>query len=451
MLALLAENRIGPGTVNGKGKAAAAMQTPFQSRTPFLQKPLFTEADTQLKGIRTQTRPFLDKTPLPNRVATASFNAQTPFLHPNRDATPDSAQRPSSTRKHIRLPRNSHKFETPITTGNHWEVGDSSDENIRVEIPEPAKAVPAAEEDFDEIDPVPLTHHSLDLPYQPPFDLDMPDYAVLGKAVLEASRKGWFLNGLQDSIIEIHPEFIEDHNANLDLSSLPDGDPFFDFEIKPQPKPSGSAVTQHKLSAPLKGRPVPVPAPSLPSSRSAVTRPATSASTRVPSRTVSRAGTVSSSKVVSRPPVVSNSRTTGSTAVRAVRATSASKPVTIHRTTSAAVARPTVASNSRTTDSTAVRVTSTSKPVFGTRVAPARSKSSVTAPARTAPTRTPTAAPSALRKPTAATVSRLTTSSATVNSRKVQPSRAKPDGVGADIPLNIDAGTATVEDFMFEI
>ncbi|KAJ3890225.1 hypothetical protein GG344DRAFT_49980 [Lentinula edodes] len=144
----LAENRL--GTLKGKGKAGVGQQTPFQTKTPF-------QTDTQLKGgARIPARPFLDKTPFPNRIVNLSnannIHAQTPYLHPaSASGTPDSALRPSSTRKHIRVPRNSQKFETPLNTRNHWDVdlNDDSADDIAVGLPEPALP---EEEDFDEIE-----------------------------------------------------------------------------------------------------------------------------------------------------------------------------------------------------------------------------------------------------------------------------------------------------------
>jgi hypothetical protein len=88
-----------------------------KSSDQSLLESLFTEADIQLKGgIQAPPCPLLDKTPFPNRTATANIQ-QTLFLHVD---TPDSAMRPSSTRKHFRVPRNSQKSEMPVNTSNHW-------------------------------------------------------------------------------------------------------------------------------------------------------------------------------------------------------------------------------------------------------------------------------------------------------------------------------------------
>ncbi|KAJ3759379.1 hypothetical protein EV360DRAFT_42047 [Lentinula raphanica] len=134
----LAENRL--GTVKGKGKAAA--QTPFQSKTPFQS------------GVHIPSRPFLDKTPFPNRTVNLQAQQQTPFLHPTStiSGTPDSAARPSSTRRHIRVPRNSQKFETPLNTKIPWDVNDDSEDGISLMMPEPVKVEAPPGDDFDEIE-----------------------------------------------------------------------------------------------------------------------------------------------------------------------------------------------------------------------------------------------------------------------------------------------------------
>ncbi|KAJ3866095.1 hypothetical protein EV359DRAFT_62601 [Lentinula novae-zelandiae] len=344
----LAENRL--GALKGKGKAGVGQQTPFQTKTPF-QKPLFTEADTQLKGgVRVPTRPFLDKTPFPNRIVNLNnIHAQTPYLHPasasGTPGTPDSALRPSSTRKHIRVPRNSQKFETPLNTRNHWDV-DSNDESadgIAVGLPEPA--LPEEEEDFDEIEY--MAPNTLDLPYQPPFDLEMPDYKVLGKTIMEASRNGAFHEPLESPVeFEIRAEDIEICDVALDFSSISDADPFFEFPYKelvnPQPvlqafqarvyallQPQSLAkylIQAHRLLTTLT-RPVPRTA-----SRTAVssrvgesTRPVNTATTivRVASRSRARSNTTTNASSVvgavaglKRP--ASSAAASGKTTVRSV-------------------------------------------------------------------------------------------------------------------------------------
>lgn len=61
--------------------------------------------------------------------------------------------RPSSTRKHIRVPRSASKsFETPQTrTGNHWDISDASIEVAEV----PVLNESIQEEDYDEVEYAP--------------------------------------------------------------------------------------------------------------------------------------------------------------------------------------------------------------------------------------------------------------------------------------------------------
>jgi hypothetical protein len=111
------------------------------------------------------SRPLLDKTPFQNRTR----NANAPFFTPAPHSTklylldPQSADsqllsqgsgslRPSSTRKHIRIPRSASKsFETPISKGNPYEADD-----ISIEVPEVVeKKQVIGEEDYDEIEYMP--------------------------------------------------------------------------------------------------------------------------------------------------------------------------------------------------------------------------------------------------------------------------------------------------------
>ena len=172
----------------------------------------------------TTTRLLTDKTPLPNRIGAILFQTPLPqkqnnlkssklvFADPDainqtksftknaNSNTPDSVQRPSSTRKHVKHPRSvTQNFETPMNRGNHWDISDD-------DIVLPADMQPALQDtviekdDFDEIEfmapntlgkslPCPLysflsTHllfSKKDLPFEPPLDFELPDYKVLGK------------------------------------------------------------------------------------------------------------------------------------------------------------------------------------------------------------------------------------------------------------------------------
>jgi len=95
----------------------------------------------------TTTRLLADKTPLPNRIGAILFQTPLPqkqnvkpsklvFVDPDAikqtksmknggGKTPDSVQRPSSMRKHVKHPHSAtQNFETPMNRGNHWDISD---------------------------------------------------------------------------------------------------------------------------------------------------------------------------------------------------------------------------------------------------------------------------------------------------------------------------------------
>lgn len=123
----------------------------------------------------TTARLLADKTPLPNRIGATLFQTPLPqkqdlkssklvFADPDAlnqtksmknggGKTPDSVQRPSSTRKHVKHPRSvAQNFETPMNRGNHWDISDG-------DLVLPADMQPALQDtitenvdDFDEIE-----------------------------------------------------------------------------------------------------------------------------------------------------------------------------------------------------------------------------------------------------------------------------------------------------------
>ncbi|KAI0032702.1 hypothetical protein K488DRAFT_7399, partial [Vararia minispora EC-137] len=127
----------------------------------------------------TAPRPFLDKTPYPNRHAPVVTPAPGKLGALLLTETPGYLLRPSSTRKSVRARRSSGKnyFETPVTNGNHWDVSDAEIEVAPVEVVK--KDIPV--EDYDEIEYMPPT--AIERPYEPVFD--MPDYKVAGKRLFE--------------------------------------------------------------------------------------------------------------------------------------------------------------------------------------------------------------------------------------------------------------------------
>ncbi|THU95487.1 hypothetical protein K435DRAFT_125676 [Dendrothele bispora CBS 962.96] len=195
--------RLPPATVLNKGKNV--MQTPFQPKSLKPQR-LFKE-ESQAKGSeRLAPKPFLDKTPFPNRIALQT-NAQTPFGANLSVDTPDSFLRPSSTRKHIRVPRTSLKYETPMNTKNHWDL---SDDDMSVPVIEEVPKLLLPEDDYDEVEY--MAPNTLDLPYQPPFDFELPNYKDVGKRLLEMA---W--SGCVDD--EFQPPELEPDIKDLDLGS----------------------------------------------------------------------------------------------------------------------------------------------------------------------------------------------------------------------------------------
>ncbi|KAJ8507240.1 hypothetical protein ONZ45_g10366 [Pleurotus djamor] len=210
--------RHGPMTVGPKNLA----QTPYRSKNN--QLPGNGKPATQMKS-----RPLLDKTPFHNRIG-QPLNTKTPFgkgssnlskiilldtnlLHPK---TPDSVLRPSSTRKHARVPRSAEKnFQTPFTTGNHWDVGDVSLELETEDNVEEAEIV-----DHDEIEYMPPKMP--EQPYVPPFDFPMPNYKELGCALNTAMRS----YPVEEVIIpEVQP-IVQESTVDLILPELPDDDIF---------------------------------------------------------------------------------------------------------------------------------------------------------------------------------------------------------------------------------
>jgi hypothetical protein len=103
----------------------------------------------------------LDKTPFTNRAwapfvtpLTRDPKIAKPLLSVSAAAlqTPGTLLRPSSTRKHIRVPRSASKsFETPQSQGLFWDVSD-----ISIEGPETAAVNEfIEEEDYDMIEYMP--------------------------------------------------------------------------------------------------------------------------------------------------------------------------------------------------------------------------------------------------------------------------------------------------------
>ncbi|KAL0576525.1 hypothetical protein V5O48_005445 [Marasmius crinis-equi] len=279
--------RNGPMTV-GKSKGNIP-QTPFQPKGMKGGEAPQTGKGKAPIQLNTISRPFLDKTPFPNRVI--SLQNHTPFER-DLSETPDSAQRPSSTRKHIRLPRHSQKFETPLNTKNHWDI---SDDEIELPVPAAIPQAPEVQEDYDEVEYMPP--NTLDVPYQPPIDFELPDYKEVGQVLMGLSRN-MVLEEPQP------PPDITLKDGDIGQNSWPvlwlaeDDDPFRVTRSKEQAKSST------RTSAPTTRNAKPVPVPqvtrtrSIPSTtRIQSSRPATASSATRPS---AHARTTSTSTTTNR-------------------------------------------------------------------------------------------------------------------------------------------------------
>ncbi|KAG1871311.1 hypothetical protein DFJ58DRAFT_763289 [Suillus subalutaceus] len=226
-----------PVTVDGKAKKAALSQTPFHLNTLQPQKILKGhDGTTKSKGkepvILAPSRPLGDKTPFPNRIVNHATPLQ--MTKPIFDVTPGALLRPSSARKHIRLPRSASKsFQTPLTGGNHWDVSDI-DINPEV-IAAPSQSV--EEEDYDEIEYMPPKLP--ELPYESPFEL--PDYKEVGRTLL-ALTHSYPIDDIPThlTITEFTAAESDDKFFALDDLSLPhidDDSPFSPANPAPKPVP----------------------------------------------------------------------------------------------------------------------------------------------------------------------------------------------------------------------
>ncbi|KAJ7121954.1 hypothetical protein C8R43DRAFT_1032643 [Mycena crocata] len=266
----------GPMTVQGKGK-----QNSVASLQPHTVQSHRISKDVK-NPTRIVTRPLGDKTPFPNRDAPNKFNTPLPgeqkiaklvlldthankskLLHPTD--TPDSVARPSSTRKHVRVPRsaervqNINKFETPVTNGNHWDVSE-----LDIHVPAPvAEELPPVvdEEDYDEIEYMPPS--AVELPYTPPFDFDLPNYATVGAGLLRLAQSYPYDDV---SPIELEPA-PEACLCDMPVFTLPDiqsDDPFLEVASKPRPTSTSKPViapTRTASTVPIRTA-APVPAAS---------------------------------------------------------------------------------------------------------------------------------------------------------------------------------------------
>ncbi|RDX40852.1 hypothetical protein OH76DRAFT_1423462 [Lentinus brumalis] len=218
----LQENTIQNGSKTVLSKKNV-LQTPFRPGTAHGKKPLVSVS---------VTRPLMDKTPFPNRVAGSALGktGKTPGLKlsklallapPEPEAHSSSLDvapllRPSSTRKSLRG-RISQNFKTPLTKGNHWDVSPGDMEVLGGGLVDEAK--PEAEavlvDEDDEIEYMPPT--AIELPYEPPFE--MPDYKTMGRSLFEVGH-----GGLVDDTADIF--YAADIEDQIDVKALLGGTGF---------------------------------------------------------------------------------------------------------------------------------------------------------------------------------------------------------------------------------
>ncbi|KAI9067520.1 hypothetical protein FKP32DRAFT_1588511 [Trametes sanguinea] len=362
--AALQENAIvhsGAKTVMSKKNI---LQTPFRPGTAHGKK--------QLVSVSV-TRPLMDKTPFPNRVAPATgFGAsKTPgakgfklsklaLLVPepeqpellSSDAAP--LLRPSSTRKSLRG-RLSGTFKTPVTKGDHWNVspGDMELDIVGGPAEQATEQVVALKDEDDEIEYMPPT--AIEPPYEPPFEL--PNYKSMGDTLfnlghvpLQDDTLDEFYARDIDQQLDVHALVVESGPQSADTLELPeleDDSPFAKKAAKPGPS-TGSSKPSHPATRIPSSR-----AASVSAARTQVTQKSTT--TTPPSRVTARAASSSSSAPKPGP------APTRTSVLRAAKAAAASNSVTTPqpaRPTASVTARPASAVPLRR----AVSTTATTKP-----------------------------------------------------------------------------------------
>ena len=153
--------------------------------------------------VNTVVRPLGDKTPFANRQwrmirDSTPGPAKANSLQEEKLGllTPGHALLPSSVRKTVRGRRSSGPvFETPVTSGNHWDVIDG---DVIAPAASEMQGEEAQTEDFDEIEYMPptaigasdtfspchfLSTPNVDQPYTPHFDV--PDYKLAGMQLFD--------------------------------------------------------------------------------------------------------------------------------------------------------------------------------------------------------------------------------------------------------------------------
>lgn len=378
-------------------------------------------------------------TPLPSvkkrfNYDSFTFNLATPALNLRPDSPLDEEQEqdslstplPSSVRRMSRGSRMSmeRSFMTPQNNGRHWDVSDISIELNDLQIEEEDPDAVTIDEDA-EIEYMPP---KVEVPYEPPFDFEFPDYKKVGSTFL----RGYYMDP-KEALSELPSysepfevpqlEEIERLSFSSDTSEDSD-DPFVQArraraaEAPGKPEPIVAA-----------GRPIPratsaAATRTRPTSAVATTSHAASTTTtsRAASTTTSRAASTTittRSKPPSRPATaaayVNSSRFTTTGAARPV----AGRPQTVGRATSStstpAVGAPKTTAAASTTrgkvDATRSQARTVPSSSRSTSTAVRRPATSTVAPKANIAARRPTAPQAASGAPATSRGRSMTTSS----------------------------------------
>ncbi|KAH9986013.1 hypothetical protein BJV74DRAFT_845937 [Russula compacta] len=177
---ILQENALhGPRTAKAH---RVQVQTPSRGGSPRSTKKPPKEAQLSKAVVTSVVRPLGDKTPFTNRQRSGILDPTPGPAKANRSIrngkldflTLGHALLPSSARKTVRGRHSAGSvFETPVTSGNHWEVIEG---DVIAPLASEVQGEEAQPEDYDEIEYMPPT--AIDPPYAPHFDV--PDYKLMG-------------------------------------------------------------------------------------------------------------------------------------------------------------------------------------------------------------------------------------------------------------------------------
>ncbi|KAF9650952.1 hypothetical protein BDM02DRAFT_3184894 [Thelephora ganbajun] len=201
--------------------------------------------------------PLFTPTPQTFKIVKFALEEDEPeLLWPSNAAPIPALLRPSSTRKSLRgrlsvgdgdkekgeerfgpLGLKGLQLQTPMNPKNrHWELGD-------LDLEVPVETEPIAEEEDEDDDEIEYMPPKVEVPYQPPFDFEMPDYKVLGVKLREMAHSYKYED---DPVLDDFDYVFDISQAELELlnpldpvPSSEDGDELFlepsTSKLKPKP------------------------------------------------------------------------------------------------------------------------------------------------------------------------------------------------------------------------